>query len=413
MNTNQHTCRFCAEPLNRRFCDLGLSPLSNAFIRKADLGRMEPFYPLQADVCEQCLLVQVPQFETPEQIFSDYVYFSSFSDSWLKHCEAFATDAISRFKLGQQSRVVEIASNDGYLLRFFHRAGIPVLGVEPAANVAQAAQADGIDTVVNFFGAAFAKKLVADGKQADMVVCNNVFAHVPDLNDFTEGLNTLLKPTGVLSIEFPHLQRLIEQSQFDTIYHEHFCYFSFLTARRVLAHHGMTVFDVIQLPTHGGSLRVLAQHADTGPRTVTRNVADLVDQESRFGIDKLDLYLQFDDKARVVKRDLLEFLIRAKRDGKSVAGYGAPAKGNTLLNYCGIRQDFLDYTVDRNPEKQGRFLPGTRIPVYAPEQLKVTKPDYVLILPWNIKDEVVAQTGYIRDWGGRFVIPIPSLQVID
>lgn len=413
MNTNQHTCRFCAEPLNRRFCDLGLSPLSNAFIRKADLGRMEPFYPLQADVCEQCLLVQVPQFETPEQIFSDYVYFSSFSDSWLKHCEAFATDAISRFKLGQQSRVVEIASNDGYLLRFFHRAGIPVLGVEPAANVAQAAQADGIDTVVNFFGAAFAKKLVADGKQADMVVCNNVFAHVPDLNDFTEGLNTLLKPTGVLSIEFPHLQRLIEQSQFDTIYHEHFCYFSFLTARRVLAHHGMTVFDVIQLPTHGGSLRVLAQHADTGPRTVTRNVADLVDQESRFGIDKLDLYLQFDDKARVVKRDLLEFLIRAKRDGKSVAGYGAPAKGNTLLNYCGIRQDFLDYTVDRNPEKQGRFLPGTRIPVYAPEQLKVTKPDYVLILPWNIKDEVVVQTGYIRDWGGRFVIPIPSLQVID
>jgi len=374
---------------------------------------MEPFYPLQADVCEQCLLVQVPQFETPEQIFSDYVYFSSFSDSWLKHCEAFATDAISRFKLGQQSRVVEIASNDGYLLRFFHRAGIPVLGVEPAANVAQAAQADGIDTVVNFFGAAFAKKLVADGKQADMVVCNNVFAHVPDLNDFTEGLNTLLKPTGVLSIEFPHLQRLIEQSQFDTIYHEHFCYFSFLTARRVLAHHGMTVFDVIQLPTHGGSLRVLAQHADTGPRTVTRNVADLVDQESRFGIDKLDLYLQFDDKARVVKRDLLEFLIRAKRDGKSVAGYGAPAKGNTLLNYCGIRQDFLDYTVDRNPEKQGRFLPGTRIPVYAPEQLKVTKPDYVLILPWNIKDEVVVQTGYIRDWGGRFVIPIPSLQVID
>jgi len=413
MNTNQHTCRFCAEPLNRRFCDLGLSPLSNAFIRKADLGRMEPFYPLQADVCEQCLLVQVPQFETPEQIFSDYVYFSSFSDSWLKHCEAFATDAISRFKLGQQSRVVEIASNDGYLLRFFHRAGIPVLGVEPAANVAQAAQADGIDTVVNFFGAAFAKKLVADGKQADMVVCNNVFAHVPDLNDFTRGLNTLLKPTGVLSIEFPHLQRLIEQSQFDTIYHEHFCYFSFLTARRVLAHHGMTVFDVIQLPTHGGSLRVLAQHADTGPRTVTRNVADLVDQESRFGIDKLDLYLQFDDKARVVKRDLLEFLIRAKRDGKSVAGYGAPAKGNTLLNYCGIRQDFLDYTVDRNPEKQGRFLPGTRIPVYAPEQLKVTKPDYVLILPWNIKDEVVVQTGYIRDWGGRFVIPIPSLQVID
>jgi len=408
-----NNCRFCDTPLRHRFCDLGLSPLSNAFIRAADLGRMEPFYPLQADVCEQCLLVQVPQFETPEQIFSDYVYFSSFSDSWLKHCEAFATDAISRFKLGQQSRVVEIASNDGYLLRFFHRAGIPVLGVEPAANVAQAAQADGIDTVVNFFGAEFAKKLVADGKQADMVVCNNVFAHVPDLNDFTEGLNTLLKPTGVLSIEFPHLQRLIEQSQFDTIYHEHFCYFSFLTARRVLAHHGMTVFDVIQLPTHGGSLRVLAQHADTGPRTVTRNVADLVDQESRFGIDKLDLYLQFDDKARVVKRDLLEFLIRAKRDGKSVAGYGAPAKGNTLLNYCGIRQDFLDYTVDRNPEKQGRFLPGTRIPVYAPEQLKVTKPDYVLILPWNIKDEVVVQTGYIRDWGGRFVIPIPSLQVID
>lgn len=413
MSHHIHNCRFCQTPLKLRFCDLGLSPLSNAFVREQDLGQMEPFYPLQADVCEKCLLVQVPQFETPSQIFGDYVYFSSFSDSWLAHCEAFASDAITRFGLGQHSRVVEIASNDGYLLQFFRRAGVPVLGVEPAANVARVAQANGIDTVVEFFGSDFAEKLTAEAKQADLIVCNNVFAHVPDLNDFTRGLQTLLKPKGVLSIEFPHLQRLIEESQFDTIYHEHFCYFSFLTARRVLAHHGLDVFDVVQLPTHGGSLRVLAQRGDSGSQPVTKRVLDLTDQEARFGIEQLDMYLSFDGRARTVKRDLLEFLIAAKRQGKLIAGYGAPAKGNTLLNYCGIRQDFLDYTVDRNPEKQGRFLPGTRIPVFAPEQLKITKPDYVLILPWNIKDEVVSQISYIREWGGRFVVPIPSLQVLD
>ena len=413
MSIHQNSCRFCATPLRHRFCDLGLSPLSNAFIRQPDLGRMEPFYPLQADVCEKCLLVQVPEFETPAQIFGDYVYFSSFSDSWLTHCEAFAKDAINRFALDGNKLVVEIASNDGYLLKFFHRAGVPVLGVEPAANVARVAQANGIETVVEFFGAEFAKKLGKSGKQADLVICNNVFAHVPDLNDFTAGLHTLLKPNGVLSIEFPHLQRLIEQSQFDTIYHEHFCYFSFLTARRVLAHHGLDVFDVIQIPTHGGSLRVLAQRTDSGSQPVTGRVSQLVEQETQFGIERLELYLAFDDKARVVKRDLLEFLINARRAGKSVAGYGAPAKGNTLLNYCGIRQDFLDYTVDRNPEKQGRFLPGTHIPVHGPERLKETRPDYVLILPWTIKDEVMSQIAYIREWGGRFVVPIPTLQVLD
>jgi SAM-dependent methyltransferase len=413
MKKNEHPCRFCGTPLDLRFCDLGLQPLSNAFIREQDLDRMEPFYPLQADVCAQCLLVQVPQFETPEQIFGDYVYFSSFSDSWLAHCESFASDAITRFKLDQSSRVVEIASNDGYLLKFFDRAGIPVIGVEPAGNVAQAAQAAGINTIIEFFGNDFAKTLATAEKHADLIICNNVFAHVPDLNDFTRGLCTLLKPDGVLSIEFPHLQRLIEQNQFDTIYHEHFCYFSFLTARRVLAHHGLDVFDVFQLPTHGGSLRVLAQHSGSGTQPVTERVAQLTEQEANFGIEQLSLYLDFDDKARAVKRDLLEFLIDAKREGKTVAGYGAPAKGNTLLNYCGIRQDFLDYTVDRNPEKQGRYLPGTRIPVHAPEQLKLTKPDYVLVLPWNIKEEVMGQNAYIRDWGGRFVIPIPSLQVMD
>ena len=410
---SSHNCHFCSALLRHRFCDLGLQPFSNAFIREQDFDRMEPFYPLQADVCAQCLLVQVPQFETPEQIFGDYVYFSSFSDSWLAHCESFANDAIMRFKLDQSSRVVEIASNDGYLLKFFDRAGIPVVGVEPAGNVAQAAQAAGIHTMVEFFGTEFAKTLAAAEKHADLIICNNVFAHVPDLNDFTRGLCTLLKPNGVLSIEFPHLQRLIEQNQFDTIYHEHFCYFSFLTARRVLAHHGLDVFDVFQLPTHGGSLRVLAQHSGSGTQPVTDRVAQLTEQEANFGIERLSLYLDFDDKARAVKRDLLEFLINAKREGKAVAGYGAPAKGNTLLNYCGIRQDFLDHTVDRNPEKQGRYLPGTRIPVHAPEQLKLTKPDYVLVLPWNIKEEVMGQNAYIRDWGGRFVIPIPSLQVMD
>ena len=410
---SSHNCHFCSALLRHRFCDLGLQPFSNAFIREQDFDRMEPFYLLQADVCAQCLLVQVPQFETPEQIFGDYVYFSSFSDSWLAHCESFANDAIMRFKLDQSSRVVEIASNDGYLLKFFDRAGIPVIGVEPAGNVAKAAQAAGIHTMVEFFGTEFAKTLAAADKHADLIICNNVFAHVPDLNDFTRGLCTLLKPNGVLSIEFPHLQRLIEQNQFDTIYHEHFCYFSFLTARRVLAHHGLDVFDVFQLPTHGGSLRVLAQHSGCGTQPVTDRVAQLTEQEANFGIERLSLYLDFDDKARAVKRDLLEFLINAKREGKAVAGYGAPAKGNTLLNYCGIRQDFVDYTVDRNPEKQGRYLPGTRIPVHAPEQLKLTKPDYVLVLPWNIKEEVMGQNAYIRDWGGRFVIPIPSLQVMD
>ncbi len=413
MTQHSHICRFCDAPLRHRFCDLGLNPLSNAFIRKQDLSLIEPFYPLQADVCEQCLLVQVPQFESPARIFSDYAYFSSYSDSWLAHCEVFANEAIARFKLEKQSRVVEIASNDGYLLQFFLRAGVPVLGVEPAANVAMAAQANGIDTLVEFFGQELATKMAAEGKRADLIVCNNVFAHVPDLHDFTHGLRTLLKPDGVLSIEFPHLQKLMEQNQFDTIYHEHFCYFSFLTANRVLAHYELDIFDVIQLPTHGGSLRVLAQHADSGSRPVSDRVAQLVEQENRFGIERLDRYLDFDSQVRVVKRELLNFLIDTKHQGKSIAGYGAPAKGNTLLNYCGIRQDLLDYTVDRNPEKQGRFLPGTHIPVLAPEKLKLTKPDYVLILPWNIKDEVISQISHIREWGGRFVIPIPSLQVLD
>jgi len=412
MTMYKHSCRFCGAPLRHRFCDLGLSPPSNAYMREGDLDQMEAFFPLQADVCEQCLLVQVPAFETPEQIFTDYAYFSSFSDSWLEHCKKFAAEAIARFGLDTQSRVVEIASNDGYLLQFFKQAGVPVLGIEPAANVARVAQDRGIDSLVRFFGVALAEELAGQGKQADLIVCNNVFAHVPDLNDFTHGLHILLKPEGVVSIEFPHLQRLIEQSQFDTIYHEHFWYFSFLTARRVLAHHGLEVFDVVQIPTHGGSLRVMAQRAGSGKQPVTAAVAKLSAQEDGFGMSRLETYLTFDEKARAVKRDLLEFLIKSKREGKTIAGYGAPAKGNTLLNYCGIRQDFIDYTVDRNTEKQGRFLPGTHIPVHAPEMLRQTRPDYVLILPWNIKDEVMAQTSYIREWGGRFVVPIPSLQVI-
>jgi 2-polyprenyl-3-methyl-5-hydroxy-6-metoxy-1,4-benzoquinol methylase len=413
MTGHKNACRFCGAPLRLRFCDLGLSPPSNAYLREQDLGRMEAFYPLQAEVCEKCLLVQVPEFETPEQIFTDYAYFSSFSDSWLEHCKQFVAEAITRFGMDARSRVVEIASNDGYLLQYFKQAGVPVLGVEPAANVARVARERGIESLVRFFGVPLAQELADQGKQADLVICNNVFAHVPDLNDFTRGLYVLLKPNGVVSIEFPHLQRLIEQSQFDTIYHEHFCYFSFQTACRVLAHHGLKVFDVAQIPTHGGSLRVMAQRAESGTRPVESRVAQLTEQEERFGINRIELYLTFDEKARAVKRDLLEFLINAKRAGKTVAGYGAPAKGNTLLNYCGIRQDFVDYTVDRNTEKQGRYLPGTLIPVHAPEMIKQTRPDYVLILPWNIKDEVIQQTSYIREWGGRFVIPIPSLQVLD
>ena len=405
------TCRFCSEPLSLTFCDLGMSPLSNAFVKPAQARRGETFYPLHAYVCGSCFLVQLEEFESPERIFGDYVYFSSYSDSWLDHCRRYADAMRERLKLGAHSLVVEVASNDGYLLQFFKQAGIPVLGIEPARNVAQEAERKGIPTLREFFGRALAERLAGEGRRADLIVANNVMAHVPDLNDFVAGLREALKPGGVLTVEFPHLLRLIEEHQFDTIYHEHFSYFSFGTACRVFERHGLAVHDVERLATHGGSLRVHASPAEAG-RPASPGVAALLAEERTARLDNTQTYGSFAEQVKSTKRALLEFLIGVKRSGKRVAGYGAPAKGNTLLNYCGIRTDLLEYTVDRSPHKQGLLLPGTRIPVYAPEKIAETRPDYVLILPWNLKDEICQQMAGIRAWGGRFVLPIPEPAVL-
>lgn len=409
---SESRCRFCAARLSHTFVDLGMSPLSNAYLTKAQTRRMEPFYPLHAYVCASCFLVQLEEFESPQRIFSDYAYFSSYSDSWVEHARRYTLEITQRLELDGASRVVEIASNDGYLLRHFRERGIPVLGVEPAANVAAVAQQAGIPTRIEFFGRDCAARMAGENLRADLLVGNNVLAHVPDLNDFVGGLKVLLKPDGVITLEFPHLLRLMEGKQFDTIYHEHFSYFSLLAVERIFAAHGLALFDVEELPTHGGSLRIYARHIEDAGKTVREAVSALLARERGAGLDGLDAYQSFAEAARETKRALLEFLIAARRAGKTVAGYGAPAKGNTLLNYCGIRGDFIDYTVDRNPHKQGRFLPGTHIPVFHPDRIRETRPDYLLILPWNIKDEVMAQMADIRQWGGKFVIPIPQIEVL-
>jgi SAM-dependent methyltransferase len=405
-------CRFCHTPLEHTFADLGMSPLANSYVPMEKANRMEPFYPLHAYVCTGCWLVQLQMYETGEHIFSDYAYFSSFSDSWLAHAKAYTEKMRERFGLGAASLVVEIASNDGYLLQYFKAAGVPVLGVEPAANCAEVAVAKGIPSVVKFFGEKTARELVAEGRQADLLLGNNVLAHVPDLNDFVKGMKIALKPGGVITMEFPHLQRLVEESQFDTIYHEHFSYFSFTTVEKVFAHHGIVLFDVDELPTHGGSLRIYGRHAEDHSKPVGERVLELRAREQRLGYTDAQLYQSFAEKVKAVKRNLLEFLIDAKRQGKTVVGYGAPAKGNTLLNYCGVRSDMIDYTVDRSPHKQQHLLPGVRIPIHAPEKIRETRPDYVLILPWNLKKEIMEQMDYIREWGGRFVLPIPEVTVI-
>lgn len=404
-------CRICSTPLTHSFCDLGMSPLSNAYLESAQLQQMERYYPLHAYVCEKCFLVQLQEFESPERIFSDYAYFSSYSQTWLDHAKAYTEQMISRFGYGPSSQVVEIASNDGYLLQYFKAAGVPVLGVEPADNVAEVARRAGIPTVCRFFGAAYARELAAQGKQADLLLGNNVLAHVPSLNDFVAGMKIALKPEGVITMEFPHLLRLMRENQFDTIYHEHFSYFSFMTVERLFARHGLRLFDVEQIPTHGGSLRIYAEHAEHR-RDISGRVTQLLDEELDCGLDRLETYRSFAEQVRRTKRRLLEFLIDAKDEGKTIVGYGAPAKGNTLLNYCGIRGDFLDYTVDRSPHKQGRFLPGTHIPIHHPDRIRETQPDYVLILPWNIRGEVMQQMADVRSWGGRFVVPIPEVQVL-
>src|ERR671923_1599621 len=376
-------CRFCGASLRATMVDLGMSPLANAYLTSEQLHQMEPFYPLRVYVCAHCWLAQLKAFTAPESIFSDYAYFSSYSDSWLQHAKTYVEMAVERFSLNATSQVVEIASNDGYLLQYFVARGIPVLGIEPAENIAAAAQQRGIATLVQFFGEDLAKQLVTRGTQADLVVGNNVLAHVPQLNDFVSGLKIVLKPHGVITMEFPHLLRLMAEKQFDTIYHEHFSYFSLRTVRTVFAAHGLTLFDVEDLPTHGGSLRIYARHSEDASHPVTSRVADLLVREEAAGLQCVETYLAFAEEVKATKRRCLEFFLQAKQQAKSLVGYGAPAKGNTLLNYLGVRTDFLDYTVDRSPHKQGRFLPGTHIPIHRPDKIKETRPDYVLILPWN------------------------------
>ena len=403
-------CRLCSAPLTQTFCDLGVMPLANSFLASADLP--EPVFPLHVRVCGNCRLVQLPEIETPKNIFSDYAYFSSFADGWIEHCKVFASAAVARFGLAARHRVVEIASNDGCMLDAFRRHGVSILGVEPAANVAQAAIARGVPTQIGFFGARLAAELAANGHAADLLVANNVLAHVPDLNDFVRGLATLLKPDGVLSIEFPSLLKLIEETQFDTIYHEHFSYFCLLTAERALNPHGLSVFDVEDLATHGGSLRVFAQRASSTRHAVSDRVAAVRQRELAAGLDAPDTYRKFDQAVKARKQELVTFLHTIKASGKTIVAYGAPAKGNTLLNTCGIGCETLDYTVDRSPHKQGRFLPGSHLPIRHPDAIRQTRPDYVLVLPWNWKEEIIAEFTYIRDWGGRFVIPVPKVEVI-
>ena len=403
-------CRFCGEPLTESFADLGMSPLSNGYISRDKRNREELFFPLHAWVCDACKLVQLEQFESREKIFSDYLYFSSFSDSWLRHCEVYARRTIERFGLNVGSQVVEIASNDGYLLQYFKAAGVPVLGVEPAQNVAETAVARGIPTEVAFFGVETAKRLVGSGFTADLVAANNVLAHVPDINDFVAGFSILMKPTGVATFEFPSLHQLMLHSQFDTIYHEHFSYLSLLIVEQVLARHALRVFDIEELPTHGGSLRVYACHQQ-GRYTITESVQAQRQRELQFGLSGIAIYRSFARKIVDIKVRVLSFFLAARGEGKRVAGYGAPAKGNTLINYCGIGSEFLPFTVDRSPHKQGMLLPGSHIPVLHPDAILEAKPDYVFILPWNLRDEIADQMKAIRGWGGRFVVPIPAIEI--
>ena len=408
MKNDAYACRFCGSELHQIFVDLGMSPLANSYLTMADLQKMEPHYPLCIYICDRCYLAQLPVFETPEGIFTDYAYFSSYSDSWLRHAKAYTDLMIERFGYNQSNFVIELASNDGYLLQYFKEKSIPVLGIEPAKNVALAANEAGIPTLVKFFGTDTARELASENKYADLIVGNNVLAHVPGLNDFVNGMKIVLRKQGVITMEFPHLMRLVAENQFDTMYHEHFSYFSFTTVEKVFASHGLTLFDVEELPTHGGSLRIYARHSDDETKPVGKRVAELKSREDAAGMTKMEYYLSFGEKVKETKRKILEFLIKAKAKGKSIAGYGAPAKGNTLLNYCGVRTDFIDYTLDRSPHKQGQYLPGTHIPIYHPDKVREDKPDYLVILPWNLKEEIMEQMSYIREWGGKFVTLIPK-----
>jgi hypothetical protein len=406
-------CRFCHNALTTTFIDLGMSPLCQTHIAPEQLNDMEPFYPLHAYVCDRCFLVQLEEFVAPAEIFTDYAYLSSYSDSWVEHARRYTELMRARFGLGDRSFVSEIASNDGYLLQHFVAAGVPVLGIEPAANVADIARRKSIATTVDFFGKATAKKLALAHGKPDLLLGNNVLAHVPDINDFVAGMKLFLGERGVITMEFPHLLRLMLENQFDTIYHEHFSYLSFFVVEHIFRHHGLRLFDVEELPTHGGSLRIYACHDDDPRHPTGHAVTALRELEMAHGLNDLAAYAHFEDGVKETKRAILEFLIEARRAGKRVVGYGAPGKGNTLLNYCGIRTDFLDFTVDRNPLKQGKYTPGAHIPILAPDAIREARPDYVFILPWNLRDEIAKALHYVRDWGGRLVVPIPRLTVLE
>jgi 2-polyprenyl-3-methyl-5-hydroxy-6-metoxy-1,4-benzoquinol methylase len=403
-----HSCRSCSTLLQHTFCDLGKTPPSNSYLKS--LTQRETSFPLHAYVCHHCFLVQLGQFQTPDEIFSDYAYFSSFSNTWVEHGRKYTEEIVSRFSLNAKSFVIEIASNDGYLLQHFKANNIPILGIEPAKNVAQVAIGKGIPTLTKFFGRQTASELVSERKLADLIVGNNVLAHVPDLNDFVSGLKILLSKEGIITLEFPHLLQLISQNQFDTIYHEHFSYFSLISVEKVFVKHGLELFDVEQILTHGGSLRVYLQHAG-GKQVIGTRVSDLKEEETSFGLHQMNTYQSFFKRTQELKKNVVEFLTELKKTGKKVVGYGAPAKGNTLLNYCGITTDLLPFTVDLSPHKQGHFLPGSKIPIYAPEKIYEHKPDYLLILPWNLKTEIQKQMSAIRGWGGKFILPIPQVTV--
>lgn len=410
--TERYHCRFCAAALERTFVDLGTSPLCQRHVTPDRFDEAEAFYPLHVYVCGRCFLVQLPEYVSPKEIFSDYAYFSSYSQTWLNHVRNYAARMVKKLELDGTSQVIEIASNDGYLLQYFRQLGVPVLGVEPAANVAEVAVGRGIPTVVRFFGRSAARHILGEHGRADLLLGNNVLAHVPDINDFVGGMKILLAEGGIITMEFPHLMQLVAQNQFDTIYHEHFSYLSLMTVEQIFAAHGLTLFDVEELPTHGGSLRIYARHTADQAKAITNRLVDLRQHEQEAGMRSMGYYQDFGKNVQETKRKLLSFLISAKSEGKSIAGYGAPGKGNTLLNYCGIRTDFVDYTVDRSPHKQGNFLPGTRIPICHPDRIRQTRPDYVLILPWNLKDEIMEQMADIRGWGGKFIVPIPQVQVL-
>lgn len=405
-------CRFCSQPLKHTFCNLGKTPFANSYVKLENINSYELFFPLHAYVCASCFLVQLEEFQTPRDIFSDYAYFSSYSTSWVDHAHKYVDQITERFSLSPSHFVVEIASNDGYLLQFFKEKKIPVLGIEPAANVAKEAEKKEIPSLAKFFGKETARQLKEEGKLADLLIGNNVLAHVPDINDFVGGMKILLKPEGLITMEFPHLLQLMQQTQFDTIYHEHFSYLSLLTVEKIFAEQGLRIFDVEALSTHGGSLRIYACHQKNEKLPTSQRVEAMKKQEQEFGLTQIATYLKFDEKVRKVKNDLLQTLISLKSQNKKIAAYGAPAKGNTLLNFCGIKTDYLDYTVDLSPHKQEHFLPGTRIPIYSPEKIKETKPDYLLILPWNLKQEIINQTQYIKEWDGKWIVPIPELSII-